>query len=163
MRRRESNSIGQELDAGYSLRAATNLLDTDYVYTRHALHARYAVRHGHHLATVGILGGVLNGEAPLFDRFSLGNTKTLRGWHKFDIDPIGGNRMVHGSVGYRYRAVGFFYDAGSVWEHGNDPEDRHSVGVTIALGALRDGLYLSLAFPLRSGAIQPLFMMGMNF
>jgi hypothetical protein len=71
--------------------------------------------------------------------------------------------MIHGSVGYRYRSVGVFYDAGSVWEHEKDAQDRQSVGVTLALGALRDGPYLTLAFPLRSGAIQPLFMMGMNF
>ncbi len=29
--------------------------------------------------------------------------------------------------------------------------------------SLRDGPYLTLAFPLRNGAVQPLFMMGMNF
>ena len=28
---------GHELDAGYSLRAATNLFDSDFVYTRHAV------------------------------------------------------------------------------------------------------------------------------
>jgi hypothetical protein len=160
---RESDSHGQELDAGYNLRAATNLLDTDYVYTRHSVHANYASRHNEHLFTISVLAGLLNGDAPLFDRFSLGNTRTLRGWDKFDVAPLGGNRVVHGSVGYRYRAVGFFYDAGSIWDHGTEPQDRHSVGVTLAMGALRDGPYLTLAFPLRSGAIQPLFMMGMNF
>jgi hypothetical protein len=160
---RESGSHGQELDAGYTLRAATNLLDTDYVYTRHTMHANYALRHGNHLVRLSMLAGYLNGDAPLFDRFSLGNTRTLRGWHKFDFAPLGGNRVVHGSTGYRYRAVGIFYDTGAVWDHGKESEDRHSVGVTLALGALRDGPYLTLAFPLRSGAIQPLFMMGMNF
>jgi hypothetical protein len=160
---RESDSHGQELDAGYILRAATNLLDTDYVYTRHSLHADYSVRHERHLFHAGVLAGQLNGDAPLFDRFSLGNTRTLRGWHKFDVAPTGGDRVVHGSLSYRYRSVGVFYDAGSVWDHGKESEDRHSVGVTLALGALRDGPYLTLAFPLRNGAIQPLFMMGMNF
>jgi hypothetical protein len=160
---RESDSHGQELDAGYTLRAATNLLGTDYVYTRHAVHADYSVRHEKHLVHAGFLAGQLNGDAPLFDRFSLGNTRTLRGWHKFDIAPLGGNRVVHASVGYRYRAIGFFYDTGSVWDHGQESEERHSVGVTLALGALRDGPYITLAFPLRYGAVQPLFMMGMNF
>jgi hypothetical protein len=160
---RESGSHGQELDAGYTLRAATNLLDTDYVYTRHTMHADYSIRHENHLLRLSVLAGRINGDAPLFDRFSLGNTRTLRGWQKFDIAPLGGDRVVHGSAGYRYRAVGFFYDVGSVWDHGTESEDRHSVGVTLALGALRDGPYLTLAFPLRSGAIQPLFMMGMNF
>lgn len=160
---RESDSIGQELDAGYTLRAATNLLDSDFVYSRHTVNASYKIRRDRNLWTVRFLAGRLNGRAPLFDRFSLGNATTLRGWHKFDIDPLGGDRAVHGSVGYRYRALGVFYDAGSVWEHGKEMEDRHSVGMTLALGALRDGPYLTLAFPLRNGAIQPLFMMGMNF
>ena len=160
---RDSDSFGQELDAGYTLRAATNLLGSDFVYSRHAAHASYAVRRNHHLVTVRGMAGALSGRAPLYDRFSIGNATTLRGWHKFDIDPLGGDRMVHGSAGYRYRAVGVFYDTGAVWEHGKENEDRHSVGVTVALGALRDGPYLTLAFPLRSGAIQPLFIMGMNF
>jgi hypothetical protein len=160
---RRSSLYGQELDAGYTLRAATNLLDTDYVYSRHSVHADYSMRYDRHLFHAAMLAGWLNGEAPLFDRFSLGNTRTLRGWHKFDIAPLGGNRVVHGSVGYRYRAVGVFYDTGAVWDHGKESEDRHAVGVTLALGALRDGPYITLAFPLRNGAIQPLFMMGMNF
>jgi hypothetical protein len=160
---RESDAFGQELDAGYTLRAATNLLDTDYVYTRHAVHAEYSVRYHRHLLHAGLSAGSLNGDAPLFDRFSAGNTRSLRGWDKFDIAPLGGDRLVHGSAGYRYRSVGLFYDAGSVWDHGKESEDRHSVGVTLALGALRDGPYLTLAFPLRHGAVQPLFMMGMNF
>jgi outer membrane protein assembly factor BamA len=151
------------LDAGYTLRAATHLLGTDYVYTRHSVYANYAFRHDRHLVHARVVAGGLSGAAPLFDRFSLGNTRTLRGWDKFELAPLGGDRVVHGSAGYRYRAVGFFYDVGSVWEHEKDPQDRHSVGVTVALGALRDGPYITLAFPLRHGAIQPLFMMGMNF
>jgi hypothetical protein len=160
---RESDSHGQELDAGYTLRAATHLLGTDYVYTRHSVYANYALRHDRHLLHARVVAGRLTGEAPLFDRFLLGNTRTLRGWDKFELAPVGGDRVVHGSAGYRYRAIGFFYDMGSVWEHEKDPQDRHSVGVTVALGALRDGPYITLAFPLRHGAIQPLFMMGMNF
>ncbi|HYP12464.1 MAG TPA: BamA/TamA family outer membrane protein [Bryobacteraceae bacterium] len=161
---RQSDTIGQELDTGYSLRAAANLLGSDFVYTRHLVHANYALRQDENLIMLRFLAGSLNGNAPLFDRFSIGNATTLRGWHKFDIDPLGGNRMVHGSVAYRYRAVGFFYDAGAVWENRKEPaDDKHSVGVTLALGALRDGPYVTMAFPLRSGAIQPLFMMGMNF
>lgn len=160
---RGSDSYGQELDAGYALRAAATLLGSDFAYTRQVAHANYSIRRDENLIMLRFLAGLLNGDAPLFDRFALGSASTLRGWHKFDINPTGGNRMVHGSVAYRYRALGFFYDAGAVWDTGKEAEDRHSVGVTLALGALRDGPYLTLAFPLRNGAIQPLFMMGMNF
>ena len=33
--------------------------------------------------------------APLFERFSLGNTYTLRGWNKFDVAPLGGALADH--------------------------------------------------------------------
>ena len=68
--------------------------------------------------------------------------------------------MAHASVGYRYRVIGFFYDAGSVWDRNETSDTRHSVGVTVAT---REGPYLTVAFPLRSGMYVPMFMMGMNF
>jgi hypothetical protein len=55
---RESDSHGQELDAGYNLRAATNLLDTDYVYTRHAVYTNYSLSRDAHLLTVSFLAGM---------------------------------------------------------------------------------------------------------
>ena len=45
--------------------------------------------------------GYISGNAPLFERFSLGNSLTLRGWDKYDIAPLGGERMFHSSVEYR--------------------------------------------------------------
>ena len=47
-----------------------------------------------------------------------GNSYYLRGWNKYDIDPIGGNRLVHNSVEYRYGPFQAFYDAGAVWDSG---------------------------------------------
>ena len=57
--------------------------------------------------------GITTGRAPLFERFVLGNSSTLRGWNKYDLDPLGGNRMVHNSVEYRYGAFQVFYDTGA--------------------------------------------------
>ncbi len=42
-----SDATNQELDAGYSLRAATNLLGSDLAYTRHFVNVRYNYRHQH--------------------------------------------------------------------------------------------------------------------
>jgi hypothetical protein len=158
-----SSTSGQELDAGYNLRAATRILNSDVAYTRHHVYAEYVYRQGKNTLMARAQAGRIFGEAPLFDRFLVGNTETLRGWHKYDIAPIGGTRLAHGTVQYMYRFFGFFYDTGSVWDHQADAEVRHSVGVTVGLGAIRRGPYLTLAFPLRSGAITPLFMMAMNF
>jgi outer membrane protein assembly factor BamA len=120
----------------------------------------YYFSEGHHHVIVRGMAGTIGGRPPLFERFSLGDTHTLRGWNKFDVAPLGGTRMAHASAGYRYRVIGVFYDVGSVWDHNETADAKHSVGVTVAS---REGPYLSVAFPLRGGAFVPVFMMGMNF
>ena len=157
------SAAGHELDAGYSLRAATRSLDSDFVYARHAVDASYSVRYSRHLVSARGGTGSISGSAPLYERFSLGDTRTLRGWNKFDVDPLGGSRVAYGSVGYRYRAIGVFYDTGAVWDRNEKADTKHSAGVTVASGALHDGPYLTVAFPLRGGTFTPMFMLGMNF
>ena len=103
--------------------------------------------------------GLISGHAPLYERLVLGNSSTLRGWNKYDIDPLGGSRMASGSVEYRYRVFQIFYDAGAVWDKGQDPTPRNSVGV----GLRKDGFSLAVAFPLKDGRVDPVFMAGMNF
>jgi len=80
-------------------------------------------------------------------------------WNRHDIDPVGGSRMAHGSVEYRYRYFQIFYDAGAVWDRGQDPTPRNSVGV----GLRKDGFSLAVAFPLKDGRVDPVFIAGMNF
>jgi outer membrane protein assembly factor BamA len=136
-------------------------LGSDYVYTRHAATAEYRGRIGHHTYSAEMLVGRVNGEAvPLFDRFILGDTRTLRGWSKFDVAPLGGTRVAHGSLEYTYKCLGVFYDTGAVWDRKQSSDVKQSVGV--AFGG-RDGIYLALAFPLRGASVQPLFILGMNF
>ncbi len=103
--------------------------------------------------------GYISGRAPLFERFALGNSSTLRGWNMYDLDPLGGNRMVHNSAEYRYGIFQAFYDSGAVWDRGDTAILRHSAGV-----GLRQGIFsLAVAFPLREGHIDPIFMVGMNY
>jgi outer membrane protein assembly factor BamA len=83
----------QTFEAGYNLRAATKILSSDFVYARHFFNARYSLKAGQELLNVTFLGGVANGQIPLFDRFMLGNSTTLRGYNKYDVAPLGGNRM----------------------------------------------------------------------
>ena len=106
-----------------------------------------------------VTSGVLTGRAPLFERFVLGNSSTLRGWNKYDLDPLGGNRMVHNTVEYRYGVFEIFYDSGAIWDRGETAALRHSLGV-----GLRQGLFsMAVAFPVRDGHIDPIFMVGMNY
>ena len=161
-----SDATVQELDAGYNLRAATKFLGTDLAYTRHAVNVRYGLKHDSQTVEVALVAGMILGRAPLFERFVLGNSATLRGWNKFDIDPLGGNRVVHGSVTYGYHIMRVFYDAGAVWDQGQSPDPKHSVGIGISsgLGLFQKGAFLlAVAFPIRQGRADPVFIAGMNF
>ena len=154
-----SGANQQEWDAGYSLRAATNLLGSDLAYARHQGDAHYVYSWGHNQFVDDLTGGEITGRAPLFERFILGNSTMLRGWNRFELDPLGGSRMVANTAEYRYRLFDVFYDSGAIWDQGETAVLRHSVGV----GVRQNGMYAALAFPIREGHIEPVFMVGMNY
>jgi len=158
-RRLEGSDSQHDLDAGYSLRAATKVLSSDFAYARHRVQFRYMLTRGKNVVIDDLTAGTISGRAPLFERFVLGNASTLRGWNKFDLDPMGGNRMAHNSVEYRYGVFQAFYDSGAVWDRNDTATVRHSAGI-----GLRQGVFsLAVAFPLREGHIDPIFMVGMNY
>jgi len=162
----ESGDSTQELDAGYSLRAATTALGSDLAYTRHVAHLKYNYSSRTQSVEVTMLAGAIYGQAPLFERFALGDSTLLRGWNKYDLDPLGGNRLAYGSVTYGYHIMRVFYDTGSVWDQGKSPEAKDSagIGVSSGLGVLEKGAFLvALAFPLRQGHVTPVLIAGMNF
>lgn len=118
-----------EFTGGYEIRTGTRTLDSDFVYTRHYWDGGYTGKFGKNKFTFSYLAGRITGSPPLFERFSLGNTQTLRGWNKYDIDPIGGDRVFHLSTEWSYRFFGVFMDNGSIWNSGEDATNRSSFGV----------------------------------
>jgi hypothetical protein len=106
----------QSLAGYYSFRTGVGFLGTDQSYTRHFAHLSYVFRHARSFVETTFLAGRITGNAPLFERFELGDSTTLRGWSKFDLDPLGGSRVIHGSVDYRYRFFQVFYDSGAIWD-----------------------------------------------
>ena len=156
-----SETITQDLDAAYSMRLATRALGSDFVYSRHSLSVAYALHHLRQTLHLKFLGGTVNGNAPIYDRFALGNSATLRGWNKYSLAPLGANRIVHGSVEYRYRMLEAFYDVGAISSDSPSvkPGAKHSLGV----GLRKDALQLAVAFPLKNGRIDPVFLAGVNF
>ena len=154
-----SGANQQEWDAGYSLRAATNLLGSDFAYARHQGDAQYVYSWGRSQILDDLTAGAITGQAPLYERFILGNSTMLRGWNRFELDPLGGNRMVANTLEYRYRLFDVFYDSGAIWDQGETAILRHSVGV----GIRQNGMYAALAFPIKEGHIEPVFMVGMNY
>ena len=154
----DSGPSKHRLEAGYGLRAATRTLDSDFVYNRHAGDFGYSLWRGNHKLSERFQAGAISGIAPLSERFVLGNSSTLRGWNKYDLAPLGGSRMAHNSVEYRYRAFQIFYDAGAVWTRGQDASLKHSVGAGVHFGDFA----LLLAFPIRNGRVEPVLIAGLN-
>lgn len=149
------------LESNYRVRTAVSGLDSDFSYTGHTGGFRYSWRDGsRELLIIDFRAGALNGRAPLFERYVLGNTQTLRGWNRFDIAPLGGSRMAHGTMEARiaghWRLI---YDTGSVWSESQPAQVRHSAGV----GFIKDGLTAVIAFPLRDGNITPVVLLGYTF
>ena len=148
-----------DIQASYSLRAGTHFLESDPVFARHETEAHYRFRRGHQDLAVGFLAGITSGQAPLFERFILGDAETLRGWNKFDLDPLGASHVAHGSIDYVYRGFLVFYDTGAVWDRPDQREQKQSLG----LGCRKSGFQLAVAFPVRTGIVSPVFYAGMNF
>jgi surface antigen Omp85-like protein len=156
---RGSNDVRQRAEANYHLRAAVEGLDSDLVYKRHLGEARYQFDQRRSTAIASLSLGYITGDAPLFERFSLGNSTTLRGWDKYDIAPLGGERMFHSSVEYRYWHIAVFFDTGSVWDRGTDSKVRYSTG----FGIHSDNSFLTVGFPLNGDDAGATFMAGVRF
>jgi hypothetical protein len=152
--------LKQTLEAGYHLRAATHLIASDFVYTRHTWDASYKIQDGAQELVVRAGGGALFGNTPLFERFVAGNTRVLRGYSKFDLTPLGAGRLAAGSVEYHNRGVEAFYDTGSAWNEGGPARVRHSVGCGYRTSK---GVMVAVAFPLRGEMISPMILAGINF
>jgi hypothetical protein len=149
----------QDFDSGYDIRSGTRALGSDFGYNRHHFEFRYTWTRGKQVVIDDAMAGVITGKAPLYERFSLGNSSTLRGWNKYDLDPIGGNRVLHNSVEYRYGAFQAFFDMGAIWSGGEAVVARNSVGAGIREGPFS----IAVALPLRDGRMEPVLIVGMNY
>lgn len=153
----------RDIAVDYDIRTASSALRSDYTYTRHHWDVAYTVSRGNQTFLDEFTGGFISGDAPFFERFVVGTSSLLRGWNRYEIDPLGGTRLVHNSVTYRYRFPKLtgqvFYDAGALWHGDEEARLRHSVGA----GVMKNIFTLAVAFPLRDGHMDPVFMVGMNY
>jgi hypothetical protein len=144
------------IGASYEVRAGTAQLESDLDYTRHAIRAGYGVSSGPRRISASFMFGRTRGATPIFERFTLGDTTTLRGWSKLDVAPAGGERMFHQSVNYGYRGFSVFLDTGSVADRTGDWQVRTSAG----LGYLAGPFFMQIGFPLNAGDVRAAFLMG---
>ena len=148
----------------YSIRSGFGTLGSDFIYTRHELNGAYRHRwDSGSTFELSFRGGRVTGNAPMSERFSLGNAQTLRGWNKYELDPLGGNRYAHSTAQYTVDWFGAFYDLGSVWDVGQPAVARHSTGFRIGGPCKlnkRGKMFcyapsITVAFPIRSGRARP--------
>jgi hypothetical protein len=151
--------VRQDLDSSFELKAGSGTLESDFDYRHYFGRATYRVSWGPNTVIASGLGGAITGSAPIFERFTLGDSSTLRGWDKYDIVPAGGNRVGHGSVEYRNRVFAVFLDGGSVWSDVDRSRMRFSTG----LGLHHDNFFATLAFPLNTSDFRTMFMIGVRF
>lgn len=145
--------------AAFTVRKAADALESDFDYTRYFGQAEYSYRWNHHTVLVSGMAAALRGTAPLFERFSLGDSRTLRGWNKYDIAPAGGDRMFYTSAEYQYRGLAFFLDSGSVWDDGDDTRIRVAAGFGFHPGPF----FMTVGFPLNTDNVRAVFTTGVRF
>jgi outer membrane protein assembly factor BamA len=105
------------------------------------------------------MAGGITGTPPLFERFSLGDSTTLRGWDKYEIAPAGGTRVVHSSVEYGFRGIAVFLDVGSVWDEATERKVRVSTGLGFRAGPA----FFTLGFPLNTDNLRTVVSLGIRF
>jgi hypothetical protein len=155
-----TEDILQTFDSNYEFKSALQGIGSDFVYTKHRWQGGYSFTKGHHTVTDIVSAGSISGRAPVYERFVVGTSSLLRGWNRYEIDPVGGNRLLHNSVEYRYKMAGVFYDCGSLWNQGRVPNLLHSVGI----GLHQSIFSVAVAVPLRSdGRFEPTLLVGMNY
>ena len=154
----DTSDATHRLGGKFGVRSGTRELESDLAYRRYFGEAWYRYDLGRHrLQATGMAGGI-TGDAPMFERFTLGDSSTLRGWDKFDIAPAGGDRVIYSSLEYRYSGLALFLDVGSVWEDATERKFRVSTGFGVHAGPA----FLAVGFPLNTDNLRAVFTMGLR-
>ena len=155
---RDGSDAAHHVEAGFGVRAGTHDLESDLDYRRYLGQGSYRYDFGrHHVQATG-MAGKITGTAPLFERFTLGDSTTLRGWDRYDIAPAGADRMFYSSIEYRYTGVALFLDVGSVWDTGTERQVRVSTGFGLHAGPA----FLVVGFPLNTDNLTAVVTLGLR-
>jgi hypothetical protein len=143
-----SSSKAHQITGSYDIHAAGDVLGGAQSYTRHhgSLGYTYILNKKDHPSFSELFDqsrlhldlalGRITGSAPMFERFSLGNTQTLTGWNKYEISPLGADRMAYTSIGFNHKYAEVRYSIGSLWDEGRPIVVRNSIGVQPLLGSI---------------------------
>ena len=154
----DDGGAGHRVVGSFGMRAGTSNLESDLNYTRYLGEGTYRFDLGRHRVQATGMAGGITGRPPLFERFTLGDSRTLRGWDKYDIAPAGGNRVAYSSVEYRYTGLALFLDVGSVWNENTEKKVRVSAGFGFHGGPA----FLTVGFPLNADKVTAVLSVGLR-
>jgi Omp85 superfamily domain len=155
---RDGSDAKHRVEASFGVRAGSRELESDLAYTRYFGQGLYRYDFGrHHVQVAGMAGGI-TGQAPLFERFTLGDSSKLRGWDEYEIAPAGGDRVFYATVEYRYTGVALFLDVGSVWDANTERRVRTSAGFGFNAGPA----FFTVGFPLNTDNLTAIFTVGLR-
>jgi outer membrane protein assembly factor BamA len=155
---KQSSDATHRTVASFGVRAGSRSLESDLAYTKYLGQGSYRFDFGRHSVQATGMAGGITGHAPLFERFALGDSTTLRGWDKYDISPAGGDRVAYSSIEYRYTGLTLFLDIGSVWDANTE---RH-VRVSTGFGFHGGPAFLVVGFPLNTDNLTAVLAMGLR-
>ena len=153
-----AGDVTHGVHASFGVRAGMRGLESDLEYRRYFGQGVYQYRWRRQRVLLSAMAGGITGDAPLFERFALGDTRTLRGWDKYDIAPAGGDRVFHASGEYQFRGLSLFLDVGSVWDEDRDNEVRFSAG----LGFQGGPAFLTVGIPLNTDNLTAIVSLGLR-
>jgi hypothetical protein len=155
----KGKDLTHTLEAGFTWHDATASLESDYPYKRYFGSGAYRMEWNKSAVLVSGMAGRITGQAPLFERFTIGDSSTLRGWDKWDIAPAGGDRMYHVSAEFRHHGLALFTDVGSLWDDFIAQQTRVAAG----LGFHTKNVFATLGFPLNTDNLRAVFTAGVRF
>jgi hypothetical protein len=153
---RDAHALTHGISGRYHWQGARRSIGSDLEYDQHVGGVTYQLSGRDARLSLAFQAGYLSGDAPLFARFTLGDTRSLRGWDKYEIAPAGGDRMIHQSIEYGFKWFRYFVDAGSVWEAGADRHLRVSTGVGVDSG----WGFVTVGVPLNGDGVGGVLMLG---
>jgi hypothetical protein len=154
----EGSDATHHVESSFGVRAGSRELESDLVYKRYLGQGSYRFDLGRHHVQASGMAGRITGHAPLFERFTLGDSRTLRGWDKYDIAPAGADRLIYSSFEYRYAGVALFLDLGSVWDANTERHVRVSTGFGFRAGPA----FLAVGFPLNTDKLTAVVTLGLR-
>lgn len=155
---RDGSDAKHRVAGSFGIRAGSGELESDLSYKRYLGEGTYRFDVGRHHVQATAMAGGITGDAPLFERFTLGDSKTLRGWDKYDIAPAGGDRLIYSSFEYRYTGLALFLDVGSVWDSNTERKVRVSAGFGFHGGPA----FLTVGVPLNTEDLTAVLAIGLR-